>query len=99
MRFSRESLSDQIALHSTPSRLRKPAFAVINGLQGVDAKPGEQVLGTAVALMAMCQSANINLDGLMTKARSIMGDVEGPFTAHLQSVRDYAANELLKGDR
>jgi hypothetical protein len=61
----------------------------------VNAKPGEQVLGTAVALMAMCQSAGVSVDDVMRKAMRMMGDVEAPFTAHLQAVRDYASNELL----
>lgn len=93
--FSTQSLRDQIALQSRPALLRQPAFAVINALQRTKARPGEQVLGAAVALVAMCQSANVPLDDLIRKALSIMGDVEGPFTAHLQSVRNYAANELL----
>ena len=93
--LSSQSLRDQIALHSRPARLRQPAFAVINALQRVNARPGEQVLGTAVALLAMCQSAGVSIDDVIRKAMRMTGDVDAPFTAHLQAVRDYAANELL----
>lgn len=92
--LSRNGLADQIRLANNPARLRVPAFQIINALQQVRATGGEQVVGTAVALIAMCESAGVPLTEVITRAARIMGDVEGPFTAHLQSVRDYARNEL-----
>lgn len=94
--LSRHGLSDQVRLASSPARLRRPAFAVIDGLQQSEVTGGEQLLGAAVALVAMCESANVPLTEVLAKATRIMGDVEGPFTAHLQSVRDYAAHELRR---
>jgi len=97
--YTSQHIRDQIALFTNAARLRVPAFFVINALQKTKRPPGEQILGTAVALLAMCESANVNFNDLITKAIRVMSDVEGPFTAHLQAVRDYAANEIRKGDR
>jgi hypothetical protein len=63
-----------------------------------DFTPGEQILGTAVALIAICQSANISLQDVMTTAQNVLADAEGPFTSHIQSIRDFAANEIARGE-
>lgn len=97
MPISKGSLHDQIRLHSSPARLRVPAFQIINALQKTNRPGGEQMLAAAVALVAMCEATNFPLYDLIKKAVSISGDVEAPFTSHLQSVRDYANGELLKG--
>jgi hypothetical protein len=94
--LSRHGLTDQVRLASSPARLRRPAFAVIDGLQRSQVTGGEMLLGTAVALVAMCESANVPLAEVLAKATRICGEVEGPFTSHLQSVRDFATNELRK---
>lgn len=94
--FNRLRTADQVALFNSPARLRVPAFAVIDALQKTKTQPGTQVLAAAVALRAMCESANLPLNDVLVKAGRIMGDVEGPFTSHLQAVRDYARNELNK---
>lgn len=94
--LSRQGLNDQVRLASSPARLRKPAFLVIDALQRGEVTGGEQLLATAVALRAMCESANVSLDEVLTRAGLFMRDVDGPFTSHLQAVRDYAAKELRK---
>lgn len=93
--LSMESLADQVRLASNPAALRRPAFRIIDALQNQQGiANGEKVLATAVALVAMCESAGLSFDDVLTKARNIMADVEGPFTAHLQAVRDYARDQL-----
>ena len=92
-----EHIADQVALFNNPARLRVPAFSVIDALQRASRRPGEQILATAVALIAMCESANLNFNDVVAKAIRVMADVEGPFTGQLQAVRAYAANELRKG--
>lgn len=102
MPLSRESLRDQVRLSSNPARLRKPAFLVIDRAQDLqargDANGGEVLVATAVALIAMCESANMPLQDVMTKATNIMAAVDGPFTSHLQAIRAYASTELLGKD-
>lgn len=96
--LSLNGLSDQVRLCSNAARLRKPAFLVIDALQNdLKSTGGEKIVAAAVALIAMCQSTNVNFNDVVAKALNIMGDVEGPFTAHLQAVRDYARHNL-RGD-
>lgn len=93
--LSLNGLSDQVRLCSDASRLRKPAFLVIDAIQNDEKSTGgEKIVAVAVALIAMCESTNVNFNEVVTKALNIMGDVEGPFTAHLQAVRDYAREQL-----
>jgi hypothetical protein len=94
--LSRYALTDQVRLAASPARLRRPAFLVIDALQRSEVTGGEQILGTAVALLAMCESANVPLQDVLTRAANITADVEGPFTSHLQAVRDFAAKELRR---
>jgi hypothetical protein len=94
--LSREGLADQVRLASSPARLRRPAFMVIDALQRSEVTGGEQLLSLAVTLRAMCESANVPLGEVLSRAASITADVEGPFTAHLQAVRDFASKELRR---
>jgi len=94
---STDSLADQVALCSNAARLRIPCFAIVDVLQRSQRQPGEQVLATAITLIAMCESANLSFDDVIAKAVRMTADVEGPFTSHLQSVRDYARYELRRG--
>lgn len=77
-------------------RLQRSRNRVIERVQ--DSTPGEQILGTAVALMAMCESANVHLGDVLTFAGRVMHDAEGPFTSHVQAVRDFAAGEIRRGE-
>lgn len=86
------TVRDQLRFLCNPARVRVPAFKVISRVQ--DHTPGEQILGTAVALLAMCQSANISLNDAIESARNVLSHAEGPFSSHVQAVRDYAANEI-----
>lgn len=97
IRISPQAVRDQIAFFANAADLRRPAFAVIDGLQLTDSKPGAQILGTAVALIAMCESANIPLQDVLTKASRALADAEGPYSTHIRSIRDYAANEIARG--
>lgn len=95
-RLSRHGLTDQVRLASSPARLRRPAFAVIDAIQRTQVTGGEQVLGVALALKAMCESANVPLDEVLTKVTNLMADAEGPFTSHVAAIRDFASQELRR---
>jgi hypothetical protein len=90
------TVRDQLRFLANPARLRVPAHNVLTRIQ--DHTPGEQLLGTALALMAMCETANVNLFDVLQITANVMQDAEAPFTSHIQAVRDYAAGELLRGD-
>lgn len=94
--FKAHTVRDQIRFLCNPARVRVPAFRVIERIQ--DCTPGEQILGTAVALVAMTQSAGIHLDDVMRVAFNLMNDAEAPFTSHLKAVRDYAVGEIARGE-
>lgn len=87
---------DQLKFLCNPARVRRPAFAVLSRVQ--DFTPGEQLLGTAVALVAMCESANISLQDVIQNARNVMAHAEGAHTSHIQAIRDFAANEIARGE-
>lgn len=94
--YKAHTVRDQIQYLCNAARLRKPAFHVLNRMQ--DFTPGEQILGQAVALIATCESANISLQDVMQTARNVLADAEGPFSYHIQSLRDFAANEIARGE-
>lgn len=89
-------IRDQIVFASPPA-LRVPAFRVIDRTDGFT--PGQQLLGTALALVAMSEAIGMNPHDLIVVARNAMADVEGPFTYHLQAIRDYAKHEIKRNPR
>jgi hypothetical protein len=95
--ISSNTLRDQVRLASNPARLRKPAFQVINALQQAGVTPGEQILAAGISFIAMCESTGLDFSEVVAKCVRLLAPTEGPFTAHVQAVRDYAVNELRKG--
>lgn len=97
MSKSMRDLRSQVSECNSPARLRYPAFCIVNALQDT-AQNGyngaEQVLGTAVALMALCESSGLRLQDVLTRAGRMMNNAEAPFTAEVRSIRDYAKNEM-----
>jgi hypothetical protein len=45
----------------------------------------------------MCESAGISMQDVLQIAGRVMRDAEGPFTSHVQAVRDFARNEIQQG--
>lgn len=97
--LSPQTIRDQLRLAGNPARLRIPTFAVIDRAQALQGNGmctgGELILSTALALIAMCETVNLPIQDVMTKATNMLADVDGPFTSHIQAVRDYAGRELL----
>lgn len=93
---SDSGIRDQIVFAS-PAALRVPAFRVIDRTDGFT--PGQQLMGTALALVAMCEAIQLDPHELIGMARNAMADVEGPFTYHLQAIRDYAKHEIKRRPR
>ena len=90
--MGRNNLRDQIALLDNPAKLRAPAFAAISRLQS--ARPGEQVMALALALVVICESTNTSISDVIGKAVRMSSAADGPFVPHIQAIRDYAAREL-----
>jgi hypothetical protein len=89
-----ENVRDQIGwVH--PAAIRGPAFQIIDRLQRIH--PTVQLTATAVALCAMAQECGISMRDLIVTAENTLRDCEGPYTEHVQAIRDYARNEILRG--
>lgn len=91
------SIRDQISFLCNAASIRIPAFCVIDRLGVRQQTPGEHLLGTAVALVAMADACHLSPQELIMRAQRVMQDVEGPFTHHAQAIREYAKHELLFG--
>lgn len=94
--FRPHTIRDQIRFLPSAARLRVPAFKVISRVQ--DFTPGEQILGTAVALIAMCESANLSMSDVLQTASNALHDAEAPFTSHVAAIREYANREIARGE-
>lgn len=58
--------------------------------------PANQLVATAIALVAMAEAAGIDPFDAVVVAKRAMSDAEGPFTHQIQAVRAYAAEELRR---
>lgn len=93
MLHSLESVADRIGVH-TPAQVRAPAFAVIARLQEMD--PSIQITACAVALCAMCEAIGLRMRDVINVAENTLRDCEGPYTEHVQAIREYAKGEILR---
>jgi len=82
---------------ANPAEIRAPAFAIIDRLQNMD--PSIQLTATAVALCAMCQALGVDMRDAIYVAENTLRDSEGPFTQHIQAIREYAKGEILRRGR
>lgn len=93
MLHSLTSVADRLGVH-TPAQVRAPAFHVITRLQELD--PSIQITATAVALCAMAEAVGLRMRDVISVAENTLRDCEGPYTEHVQAIRDYAAGEILR---
>jgi len=82
---------------ANPAEIRGPAFAIIDRLQHMD--PSVQLTATAVALCAMCEALGVDMRYAINVAENTLRDSEGPFTTHIQAIREYAKGEILRHGR
>lgn len=90
---SLQSVRDHMGWHS-PAQIRGPAFAIIDRLQRMD--PSVQLMATAVALVAMSEAVGLRMRDVINVAENTLADSEGPYTEHIQAIREYARGELLR---
>lgn len=89
------TINDRISWFTDLPALRQGAFAVLDAMQK-QPKQAVQVLGPGVAFVAMCESLGRDPHEDIVRIRRMMSEVDGPFTAEVQAIRDYAAGELLR---
>lgn len=95
--YSAHTVRDQLTFFSNPALVRKPAFKVLDRMDGVT--PGAALLGTAVALVAQCDVIGLPVQELIQRANNIMQHADGAYTYHVKAIRDYARNEILRSER
>lgn len=78
----------------SPPAIRAPAFKVIERIQGLD--PAVQITASAVAVCAMAEAIGLPMRELIRVAENTLRDSEGPYTEHIQAIREYAKGELLR---
>lgn len=80
----------------SPAQIRAPAFKVLDRIQHLH--PGAQITATAVALCAMAEAIGLRMRDVINVAENTLADSEGPYTEHIQAIREYARGELLRRD-
>ena len=88
-----QSIRDRARSTWAAENVRTAAFKVIDRMQG---EPHYQIVGTAVALVAMCEGAGIDMRHLIETAERHIGDVESPFTNTVEAIRSYARHEITR---
>ncbi len=88
------AIADQVRFSSDVARLREPAFIVISRIQ--DTRPADQFRAVMLAALAMAETLGLDPHEEIERARRMMADAEGPYTNHVQAIRDYTRGELLR---
>ena len=78
----------------SPAAIQPAAFRVIDRMQRMD--PAVQLTATAVALCAMVETLGLRMRDVIVIAENTLRDSEGPFTEHIQAIREYAKHELMR---
>lgn len=92
--FDPKDLAFPIRTASTVSDLRAPAFQIISRIQ--DVAPDAQVRALALAFVVVSEAVGIPVFDLVHQAQRTMADAEGDYHVHVQAIREYAANELVR---
>lgn len=86
------TIRDHIAWAVDAARLRRPAYHILDALQRHP--PATQMDALFVLAVAMAEALGLDSHAMVSRAKRILPDAEGPFTEHLQAARDYAKGEL-----
>lgn len=88
------SIADRVRTSSTVAELRQPAFHLIDRIQSID--PAVQFRALALAFVAVAEGIGLDPHEEVQRTRRLMAQAEGPFTSHVQAIRDYARDELRR---
>jgi hypothetical protein len=91
---SLNSISERARHSSSVAALREPAFRVINRME--DLAPDVQVNALFLAAVVVAEALGLDIHEEVARAGRKVAAAEGPFTAHVQALRDYAKGELLR---
>lgn len=89
-----ENIRSRLSAASASAPLRQPAWAIVDRLQFFPAEV--QLDALWITAVAMAEAVGLNPHDMVSRAKRIIPEAEGPFTEHLQAARDYAKGELRK---
>ena len=87
-------IAERARWSSDVSALREPAFAVIHRMEGVH--PHLQFNALMLAARAAAEALGLDPHEEIEKAGRMMAAAEGPYTTHVQAIRDYVRGELTR---
>ncbi len=86
------SLRDRVSWFSPQSTLRVPMIKVIDAIQDY---PGEvQILGSALALYALCKGTGVDYIEVMQMIERMERDIDSPYSNQFKAMMAYAKGEL-----
>lgn len=94
MSFQLPSVAFAARHDSSVGALREPAFRIISRMQ--DVPPHQQFNALALAFVVAAQALRLDPYEEAQRAVRKVSAAEGPFTSHVQALRDYVAGELAR---
>ena len=89
-----ENVRLRLMAASSADKYRQTSYVILDVLQRY--APEVQLDALFVLSTAMAESVGLDPHEMVTRARRILPEAEGPFTEQLQAARDYARGELKK---
>jgi hypothetical protein len=87
-----ETIRLQLTTAYAPARFREPAFRVLDAIQ--QAPPAVQLDALFLTAVAMAMTVGLDPHDMVTRAKRMIPDVDGPFSSQLGAITDYAKGEL-----
>jgi hypothetical protein len=86
----------RLSIHAAtaPAKFREPSFRIVDALQF----PPPEVQLDALFLTAVAMATVVGLDPheMVTRAKRILPEADGPFTDQISALTDYAKGELRR---
>lgn len=86
------TIRDRLRFAASAAKLRSPAYTILDTLQRFH--PAVQMDALFVLAVAMAETLGLDSHEMVTRAKRILPEAEGPFSEQLQAARDYAKGEL-----
>lgn len=88
------SIADRARHASSVADLREPAFRIADRMQNLP--PHTQFNALMLAAVVAAQALGLDPHEELERARRKVDHAEGPFTSHVQALRDYVRGELAR---
>lgn len=92
--FTTDTVNDRITAFNNLPVLRRAAFGILDAVD--QQKPELRYLAPGIVFVTMAQQLNRDPHSDIAALRRLVRATEGPFTYHVQALRDYVTGEMLK---